>query len=206
MFSLLLSKISCCTNSWVAGDLKRHDPHVNSPVVLTILIDVGLYAADVSGMPCAFAWFYPTVWPGDAKHNDQSLSSFGSGNICLPKQYHTIACKYIGFGRSRYDDHYIDGLVHGCSNSSVLAMELLQSCTKPSICHYDGCRCPGAESAPGHLQPPCWHICNSTDYNSGPWTLLYNMQIVLHPLSSLSMTFKHVCANHLDILWRETAF
>ena len=28
----------------------------------------------------------------------------------------------------------IDGLVQGCSNSSALAMELLQSCTKPSIC------------------------------------------------------------------------
>ena len=28
----------------------------------------------------------------------------------------------------------IDGLVQDCSNSSVLAMELLQSCIKPSIC------------------------------------------------------------------------
>ena len=28
---------------------------------------------------------------------------------------------------------YIDGLVQDCSNSSVLAMELLQSCAKPSI-------------------------------------------------------------------------
>ena len=27
--------------------------------------------------------------------------------------------------------NYIDGLVQDCSNSSVLAMELLQSCTKP---------------------------------------------------------------------------
>ena len=27
----------------------------------------------------------------------------------------------------------IDGLVQDCSNSSALAMELLQSCTKPSI-------------------------------------------------------------------------
>ena len=36
---------------------------------------------------------------------------------------------------------YIDGLVQDCSNSSALAMELLQSCTKPSICnqlyHYE---------------------------------------------------------------------
>ena len=30
---------------------------------------------------------------------------------------------------------YISGLVHDCSFSSVLAMEILQSCTKPSNCH-----------------------------------------------------------------------
>ena len=28
---------------------------------------------------------------------------------------------------------YIDGLVQDCSNSSALAMELLQSCTEPPI-------------------------------------------------------------------------
>ena len=31
---------------------------------------------------------------------------------------------------------YIDGLVQDCSNSSALTMELLQSCTKTSICTY----------------------------------------------------------------------
>ena len=31
------------------------------------------------------------------------------------------------------DLHPIDRLVRNCSNSNVLAMELLQSCTKPSI-------------------------------------------------------------------------
>ena len=31
-------------------------------------------------------------------------------------------------------DLNIDGLVQDCSNSSELAMELLQPCTKPSIC------------------------------------------------------------------------
>ena len=29
--------------------------------------------------------------------------------------------------------HHFDGLVQDCSNSSALAMELLRSCTKPSI-------------------------------------------------------------------------
>ena len=32
--------------------------------------------------------------------------------------------------------HEIDGLVQDCSNSSALAMELLQSCTKPSELRY----------------------------------------------------------------------
>ena len=30
--------------------------------------------------------------------------------------------------------HQVDGLVQDCSNSSALAMELLQSCTKPLKC------------------------------------------------------------------------
>ena len=34
---------------------------------------------------------------------------------------------------SGFISNYIDGLVQDCSNSSALAMELLQSCTKPSI-------------------------------------------------------------------------
>ena len=41
---------------------------------------------------------------------------------------------FLDLGCSLTDDH-IDGLVQDCSNSSIaLAMELLQSCTKPSIC------------------------------------------------------------------------
>ena len=35
--------------------------------------------------------------------------------------------------REAYIDASIDGLVQDCSNSSALGMELLQSCTKPSI-------------------------------------------------------------------------
>ena len=42
--------------------------------------------------------------------------------------------KEVEFQRYIQDaDSYIDGLVQDCSNSSALAMELLQSCTKPSI-------------------------------------------------------------------------
>ena len=36
--------------------------------------------------------------------------------------------------QSQFTNAYIDGLVQDCSNSSALAMELLQFCTKPSIC------------------------------------------------------------------------
>ena len=33
--------------------------------------------------------------------------------------------------------HYLDGSVQDPSNSIANAMELLQSCTRPSICTYD---------------------------------------------------------------------
>ena len=35
-----------------------------------------------------------------------------------------------------WTEAHIDGLVQDCSNSSALAMELLPSCTKPSIYAY----------------------------------------------------------------------
>ena len=34
---------------------------------------------------------------------------------------------------------HVDGLAQDCSNSFALAMELLQSCTKPSICDSKLC-------------------------------------------------------------------
>ena len=42
-----------------------------------------------------------------------------------------LYCQLMKLG---YSLRHIDGLVQGCSNSSALAMELPQSCTKPSIC------------------------------------------------------------------------
>ena len=36
-------------------------------------------------------------------------------------------------------NHYLNGLVQDCSNSSAYTLELLQFCTKPSICtNLDG--------------------------------------------------------------------
>ena len=43
---------------------------------------------------------------------------------------------------------HIDGLVQDCSNSSALALELLQSCTKPSI--YKNC----SSADPVYMQDP----------------------------------------------------
>ena len=37
---------------------------------------------------------------------------------------------------TQLDKDHSDGLLQDCSNSSVLAIELLQSCTKPSIEHW----------------------------------------------------------------------
>ena len=42
---------------------------------------------------------------------------------------------------TQFTNAYIDGLLQDCSNSIANAMELLQSCTKPSICGTRG-RCP----------------------------------------------------------------
>ena len=36
--------------------------------------------------------------------------------------------------KNMYFHQHIDGLVQDCSNSVAGALELLQSCTKPSIC------------------------------------------------------------------------
>ena len=51
--------------------------------------------------------------------------------------------------------HNIEGLVQDCSNSSALAMELLQFCTKPSICR---------------IQFWCHHL-NALDFISGSFFL-----------------------------------
>ena len=49
---------------------------------------------------------------------------------------------------TKYSVSYIDGLVQDCSNSSALALGLLQSCTQPSIWY-------------GHVFYFCWAlICN----------------------------------------------
>ena len=54
------------------------------------------------------------------------INSAGKGmKIAAKIVYSVIVC-------TEFND-YFDGLVQDCSNSSVLAMELLQSCAKPLI-------------------------------------------------------------------------
>ena len=72
---------------------------------IQILFTIQLYHS------CCQGSTYPTVqWPWASK----------------------TACCASGFG-PRFFKNHIYGLVQDCSNSSALAMELLQSCTKPSI-------------------------------------------------------------------------
>ena len=54
-------------------------------------------------------------------------------NKILPETMLTeVICHMVSLGPHRDDWHFV-GLVQDCSNSSALAMEILQSCTKPSI-------------------------------------------------------------------------
>ena len=74
------------------------------------------------------------------------------------------------------NDNFIDGLVQDCSISSALAMEILQSCTKPSMYSYTYmyiyiviCNLPGA---PEEVDGCCYH-------GSEEWTNAY--QWTSHP-------------------------
>ena len=58
----------------------------------------------------------------------------------LLNRSNSIQCQYVlkrivifKIRHPCFYSYHIDGLVQNCSNSSALAMELLQSCTKPSI-------------------------------------------------------------------------
>ena len=57
--------------------------------------------------------------------------------------------------------HHIDGLAQDCSNSIAKALELLQSCTKPSIwCHWSWSSLPQVMACClmtlSHYQNQCW--------------------------------------------------
>ena len=70
-----------------------------------------------------------------------------------------IASTYIIIS---YHHYHIDGLVQDCSNSNALAMELLQSCTKPSIyvccCQFS---CSGAGKRFSNWKESCLPLLNA---------------------------------------------
>ena len=57
----------------------------------------------------------------------QSVTHFFKASMC---QWNVVNMLH---GNEHTHQWYIDGLVQDCGNSSALAMELLQSCIKPSI-------------------------------------------------------------------------
>ena len=60
------------------------------------------------------------------------MSIFALENLgCKGLKYKSVLARNVD--KVFFIHHYFDGLVQGCSNSSALAMELLQSCIKPSI-------------------------------------------------------------------------
>ena len=63
------------------------------------------------------------LYPGSPK-----IVSLMLGNLPLPH--------WLPQCQSSNRKDYVDGLVQDCSDSSAWAMELLQSCTKPSLCKW----------------------------------------------------------------------
>ena len=56
---------------------------------------------------------------------------------CWAQTWHRIM-SYKGHTLGKiWVPNHVDGLLQDCSNSSASAMELLQSCAKPSICPWD---------------------------------------------------------------------
>ena len=53
-------------------------------------------------------------------------------NPCLP-----LCCRHPRAYCEYLEELQLDDLVQACSNSNVLAMELLQSCTKPWYVHQE---------------------------------------------------------------------
>ena len=64
------------------------------------------------------------------------LAHYGTNGQTLTSQHtraYRMCCIILKLNQWTANMHYADGLAQDCSNSSVLAMELLQSCTKPSM-------------------------------------------------------------------------
>ena len=89
---------------------------------------------------CAFPWASPSNWAGG---NEIQLASVDLSGLARTK----VRIRHIetvpGAKRRKLEAggvmvelscQCVDGLVQDCGNSSALALELPQSCTKPPIC------------------------------------------------------------------------
>ena len=98
------------------------------------------FGAKLYGFKSWILWFGPVqVWdsilpPGDSIFGDPW--SPRDSKMPDPKSNPDLILevwRYIWPGVLPFSLLYIDGIVQDCSNSSALAMEILQSCTKPLI-------------------------------------------------------------------------
>ena len=67
--------------------------------------------------------------------NDGSCNLLTHLCVTRPQWVNGMLLMYVKYSLSQMKE-YIVGLVHDCSSSSALAIESLQSCTKPSIYGY----------------------------------------------------------------------
>ena len=72
----------------------------------------------------------------------------------------------------------IDGLVKACSNSSALSIELLQSCTKPSVCAF---------------QP----FSHDITVQRAPWDIIFHHDSIVSMTIVLAEYITYVLISHL---------
>ena len=131
---------------WPLGDLEKKFRYVIFKLILVndgwgIFCEIALrwismnLTDDKSTLVQVMAWccqarshYLSQCWP-------RSLSPYGFTRSQWVK-IRNFFCLSISIFAS---NEYINGLVQACSNSSALTMEILQSCTKPSICFTKLC-------------------------------------------------------------------
>ena len=130
---------------------------------------------------------YHDSWcPGSLRW--QVISSHGIehvGLISIDMRNYKYLCS-IGHGREIIENANIDGLVQDCSISSSNALEILQSCTKPSIWFYDSSKRFSIQRV--NFCPRVW-LCRDTklrhdakgSYNRHDWnTIKSSLQTKMH--------------------------
>ena len=104
-----------------------------------------LFNASLPGSDFQFVFYDKMPLANKIWQNVITLNSLGPGKCGYNLEliiFSIIQSYYDKIWMSSIDFHCnIDGLVQDCSNSIANALELLQSCTKPSIWSPDLCSC-----------------------------------------------------------------